>query len=115
MNETSEAVATVRLTNAAAIKNHALKCSKTLRAGAFDRVSQDFIDAIQNGIDNTVREINAKWQPPIHAVVPADEGKDKFVTGAFMEKVERILNEGVARLIQAKVQRHPSVGQTLKP
>lgn len=114
MNDTTE-LTTIRLTNAAAIKNHALKCSKTLRAGAFDRVSQDFIDQITNGIDNAVREINAKWQPAIHSVVAPDENKDSFVTGAFMSKVERILNEGVARLIQAKVQKHPSVGKTLKP
>jgi hypothetical protein len=101
-----------RLLNQSAVKQHALRCSKQLRAGAFERVSQEFLDDIQSCADNMIREINAKFQPPIHAVVGTEEAK--FVTGELMDKAQRIFNDAVGRLIQAKVQRHPSIGKTLK-
>jgi hypothetical protein len=109
MEETSNQV---RLLNQSAVKKHALACSKQLRAGSFDRVSQEFLDDIQSCADNMIREINAKFQPPIHAVV--DMGDAQFVTGELLDKAKRILNQAVGRMIQAKVQRHPSIGKTLK-
>lgn len=103
----------MRYLNSSAIKAHALQCSKTLRAGLFKRVGQDFIDDVQAEAERLIREIRSKYQPPVHALVSPEAGT-KFVTGAFIKVAEEILNDAVPRIIQAKVQRHPSVGQTLK-
>lgn len=115
MNEitTSDSgVASMRYLNITAIKQHALKCSQELRAGKFDRVSQSFIDDVQAEAERLIREVNAKFQPPVHAVV--DCGEAKFVTGAYVQRAQDILDAAVARIVQARVQRHPSVGKTLK-
>lgn len=114
MENASETVAPVtRLLNQSAIKEHALKCSKTLRAGYFNRVGSDFIEAVQSDAENLIKEICAKYQPGVHEVVPSEPGA-QFVTGAFIAKAKDILNAAVPRIIQARVQRHPSVGKTLK-
>lgn len=103
----------MRFLNESAIKSHALKCSAKLRAGTFERVGSDFIEAVQADAERLIKEIISKYQPPIHAVVPS-EPDQRFVTGAFIRQAEDILNAAVPRIIQARVQRHPSVGKTLK-
>jgi hypothetical protein len=106
-------VATLRYVNASAIHTHALKCSKQLRAGKFTRVSQSFVDDVQAEAERLIREIKSQYQPASQALVAVDEGS-LFVTGAYMENAKEILNAVVARVVQAKVQRHPSVGKTLQ-
>lgn len=101
----------MRYLNVTNIKAHALKCSKSLRAGKFERVGQSFLDDVQAEAERLVREINSKFQPPVHPVVDPEEAK--FVTGAYVTKAQEILDAAVARIIQAKVQRHPSTGKTL--
>jgi hypothetical protein len=105
-------IASMRYLNQSAIQKHALKCSQQLRAGLFKRVGQSFIDDVQAEAERIVREIRSKYQPPVHAVVPMEDGT-RFVTGNFVELAGEVLNEVVPRIIQAKVQRHPSVGKTL--
>lgn len=101
----------MRYLNVTNIKQHALKCSKQLRAGKFERVGQSFINDVQAEAERLIREINAKFQPPVHPIV--DAGEAKFITGAYVTKAQEILDAAVARIIQAKVSRHPSVGKTL--
>jgi hypothetical protein len=103
----------VRYLNVSAVKEHALKCSKEIRAGTFTRVSDDFITEIHAETEALVRKFNSLYQPPIHAVVETEDGS-RFVTGVMLEKVHESLDNCIARMIQAKVQRHPSVGCTLK-
>lgn len=110
-NEQNDTVASMRYLNVSAIKTHALKCSQELRAGKFERVGQSFVNDVQAEAERLVREINSKFQPPVHPVV--DSGGFAFVTGAFMDRTQAILDAAVARIIQAKVQRHPSTGKTL--
>lgn len=107
-----ETVASLRYLNVSAIKAHALKCSKELRAGKFQSVGQSFVNGVQAEVECLIRAINAKYHPPVHAVVAPEEGA-KFITGAYMDRAQQILDEAVARIIQARVQRHPSVGKTL--
>lgn len=107
-----DTTASMRYLNTTAIKAHALKCSKELRAGLFQRVGQSFVNEVQAEAERLIREINAKYQPAVHAVVAPAEGAS-FVTGAYLDRAQKILDDAVARIIQAKVQRHPSVGKTL--
>lgn len=101
-----------RYLNVSAVKEHALKCSKQNRAGTFTRVSEEFITDIQAEVEALVRRFNSLFQPAVHAVV--DTGDVKFVTGELMDKTREAMNQCIARMIQAKVQRHPSIGCTLK-
>lgn len=103
----------MRYLNESAIKEHALKCSQKLRAGLFHRVGQDFIEAVQADTERLIKDIISKYQPPIHDVV-LSEPDQRFVTGAFVRKAEEILNAAVPRIIQSRVQHHPSMGKTLK-
>lgn len=104
---------TKRLLNETAIKKHALKCSTQLRAGYFTRVGSDFIEAVQADAENLVREIRSRYRPTVHDVVEPD-ADTKFVSGNFIRLAEEVLNEVVPRIIQARVQRHPTCGCTLK-
>lgn len=114
MTETQEStnIATLRLVNRSAIHTHALKCAKATGRGRFTRVSESFIDSVQAEIESLLHEINRKWQPPVHPVV-AMEPETVFISGAMLTKARDVLNEATARIIQAKVQRHPSSGKTL--
>ncbi len=97
--------------NSAHAKEHALKCSKETHR-RFERVSSSFLEEVREYMDGIVREIRTKHYPPIHAVVEPESGG--FVTGEFMKRLEREYNDLIGRVIQAKVQRHPSCGRTLK-
>lgn len=113
MNEDTEfKPPSVRYLNVSAIKAHALQCSKQNRGGKFTRVSEEFITDIQAEVEALVRRFNSLHQPALHAVV--DPGTVKFVTGELMEKTQEVFNQCIARMIQEKVQRHPSLGCTLK-
>ncbi len=102
----------MRYLNESAIKAHALKCSTQL-GKRFERVGSDFIEAVQADAERLIKVICGQYQPSIHELV-LPEADQRFVTGAFVRKAEDILNAAVPRIIQARVQRHPSVGKTLK-
>lgn len=111
MNEITDTVSSLRLVNRSAIHTHALKCAKELGRTNFSRVGESFIDNVQAEVERMLHEINNKFQPPVHAVV--DFGEENFVTSLLGERAKKVLNAVTARVIQAKVQRHPSVGKTL--
>lgn len=96
--------------NQSAIRKHALDCSAKTRGGKFTRVGQDFLDEVEAEVEALVREIRNKY--PIsgfHPEVITDEG---FVTGPLLERIREPLNRAIARLIQNKIGKQPSVGCT---
>ena len=114
--------------NQAAIKEFALRCSKTYRAGKFTRVGSDFTEEVEADIECLLREIRNKFSTlhpalgqgqtidapgiaPGHTVTTEDNVF--IVKGAFMARLEQIVNQAICRLIQNKVQRQPTVGVTL--
>ena len=105
-------LASGRFLNESAIRQHALECSRQFRAGKFTRVGQDFLDEVQADVEALVRDLRSKYPPPLHE--PLEPGENICcVTGALLDKVKTELNRAVCRLIQAKVQRQPTVGVTL--
>lgn len=102
-----------RLLNMTAIKDHALKCSKETRNGKFDRVSQTFLDLVEADIETIVRGLGNAC-PVQDGVRPvAIDAHNVFVTGAMADKLGILVHEAIARLIQRRVHRHPTVGKTL--
>lgn len=108
--------------NESAIKEFALRCSKTYRAGKFTRVGQDLLDEVYIDIENILRELRNKGINTLHpalgqgqAAGPTDPTPDDvhLVKGAFLETLEVIFNQAICRMIQSKVQRQPTVGCTL--
>jgi hypothetical protein len=104
-------LATLRIVVESAIHAHALECSKRYRAGKFTRVGQDFHDEVRAGTEAWVRSLRNLF-PTLHpAIEPVDE--KCYITGALMERVAVELNRAIGRMVQNKVQRHPTVGKTL--
>lgn len=99
-----------RLLNETAIREHALKCSKTYRAGKFTRVGQDFVEEVQIDVESLVRNIAFKDQTQ-DAVLPIE---GKFTTGALLAKIEDNLNGLIGRIIQNKIKKQPSCGCTAR-
>lgn len=96
--------------NQAAVKRHALECSKRFKNGKFSRVGTDFLDDIDATVEAVVRKFAA-----IHPVV-ADAPLitcDDFTTPELREALVREFNCAIARIIQNGVKCQPSVGQTL--
>lgn len=112
MNEQTEVI-NQRYLNRSAVKAHALKCSVELRAGKFERVSDDFFVGIQAQLEGLVHTINGKFVSSHHKDLPVD-GLVPYVSGEFMKRVRDALDRAVARAIQRAVESHPSVGKTLK-
>lgn len=97
--------------NQSAIKKHALACSKANRAGRFTRVGQDFLDEVNSEVEALVRDLrNNRFPVQVNAPLATDEC---FVKEVLLEKVKDALNQAIARIIQQRVQRQPSVGTTL--
>lgn len=97
--------------NQSALKKHALVCSKTVRGGRFTRVGQDFLNEVNSEVEALVRDLrNNRFPIQVNGAVATEES---FVTGALLDKVKDALNQAIARIIQQRVQRQPSVGQTL--
>ena len=97
--------------NESALKRHALECSKANRAGRFTRVGVDFISEIENEVEALVRDLrNNRFPVQMNAPLATEEN---FVKEALLEKIKDALNQAIARIIQQRVQRQPSVGQTL--
>ena len=116
-SDAGDSFASQRFINTSAIKVHALKCSEILRAGHFERVGTDFINDIQAETEALIRKFNSLYLPPIHPVIPAlgwQGDPASFATGLLMERLREALDQCIARMIQSKVQRHPTIGKTLK-
>jgi hypothetical protein len=103
-------LATLRLLNESAIRDHALACSKAYRAGKFTRVGQEFIDEVKADTEALVRELRSKYQT-LHPVL--DPGNKGFTTGALSDRIMHELNHVIGRMVQNKVQKQPSCGCTL--
>ena len=103
-------LASGRYFNDSALHQHALECSVAVKNGKFTRVGQDFMDEVHADVEAFIRELRNKWPVQIHDPVPCEL---TFTTGALMDKVQGVLNDAIARLIQRKVQRQPSCGKTL--
>lgn len=95
--------------NMSAIRKHALACSAAKRGGRFTRVGQDFIDEVEADVEALIRRI-AVTGSLVDAPILT---QDTFTTGALLERVKGVLNIAVARIIESKIQRLPSVGCTL--
>ncbi len=113
MSEEFIDLATLRLLNESAIHEHALACSKQFRAGKFTRVGEDFQNEVRADVEAFLRELRNKWPVSIDPVLPLPESSC-CVTGALSDKVMAALNDAIARLIQGKVKKQPSVGVTLR-
>ena len=103
-------LASGRYLNESAIREYALQCSKECRAGKFTRVGSEFIDEVKADVEAVVRSMRA-----LHSTLdkPAVATTAVFLTGALLDKVSIELNNVTARIIQRKVERQPSRGQTL--
>lgn len=99
-----------RYLNETAIRDHALECSKQFKAGKFTRVGQDFIEEVQTDVENLVRTIKSQWPPWLHDQLDTEK---TFTTGALMDRIQPVLNQAIARLIQNKTIKQPSCGKTL--
>lgn len=114
MPEQEQELATLRLLNESAVRQHALACSEKFRAGKFTRVGDDFLQEVRADVETFIRELRgAKWQTTLHDPLPLPENIS-CVTGALSGKVMAALDEAISRLIQNKVQRQASVGCTLR-
>lgn len=101
--------------NISEIKRYALNCSVKNRAGKFERVGEDFLLEVAADVENWVRRLRADYSTLHPSVFEANgAGCPQFVTGELLDKVKVELNGMIARMIQNKVQRHPSCGKTLK-
>lgn len=102
---------TLRILNEAAVREHALRCSKEIRLGKFTRVGQDFLDEVRADVESLVRAIDQG------AGVSQEDflnpGELGFTTGALSDRVMEKWNLVIAKIIQRKVKRMPSVGVTL--
>lgn len=96
--------------NRASAKAYALKVSKERRAGKFTRVSEEFLEAVEADLESAIRRISVAC---VNEPVAPDEGAS-FVTKLARGKAEEKLEELARAIIQSKVQRHPSLGTTLK-
>lgn len=91
-----------------AVRKHALACSATHKRGRFTRIGEDFLIEVESDVEAIVRELNAKIPLTLEAV----STEEVFVTGAMLEKLKAAMNGVVARIIQNKIARQPSVGCT---
>jgi len=99
------------------VKRFAKLCSVTIRKSKFNRVSDDFLDGVSAEVEKLRREIAAKHGTVVFPDI-LDSKNNACPTPAFLSPQERkaILREiefMIARTIQRKVERHPSVGKTL--
>jgi hypothetical protein len=99
-----------RYLNESAIKSHALRCSARFKANRFTRVGEDFVDEVKTDVEAFLRELRAKSPTQTFEALPQD---GTFVTGLLRDRAGQLLDDWVARIIQNKVQRHPSCGKTL--
>jgi hypothetical protein len=97
--------------NRSAVKKFALKVSREKRAGKFTRVSEEFLTSVEADLESSIRQIAIADMSEM-AVPDADA--DWFITGQAVKNAEERLNMLARVIVSRKVQRHPSVGCTLK-
>ncbi len=102
-----------RLLNVSAIKAHALRVSAERRAGKFERVGESFLEQVEADVDTVVRQL-ANACPLPDGFRPVATDNVCFVTQHMDEKLAFAMSDVVARIIQRRVHRHPSVGKTLQ-
>lgn len=108
-----ESLASIRILNRSAVRKHALSCASKFRANKFGRVSEEFFIEVEADVENFIRELRNKWPVSLDAPLPLPENT-RCVTMALSDKVMAALNDAIARLIQGKVKKQPSVGVTLR-
>lgn len=104
----TEVTKTPSIINRCAVKAFALGCSAQRRAGKFTRVGQSFIDEVEADLEAAIRQISGA---PLDDALPTDL---TFTTGEAGRKLRERFEALAAKIIQSKVQRQPSVGQTLQ-
>jgi hypothetical protein len=110
-----QATGSVRLLVRVSAKKHALRCSTARRAGKFTRVGNDFLDAVEASLLAELSRIkNERWMVYPFDQVGYPETGGTLLTPAFVKRASAILNDLAAKIIQVKVQKHPSLGSTLK-
>lgn len=92
----------------AAVKRHSLVCAQKLRAGKFSRVGEDFLQQIEEDLESTARTLG---QTVTTEVLPTEE---YFLTSEGEKHLLDNINSHIAKIIQKRVQAHPSLGKTLK-
>lgn len=97
------------LFNRRAIKRHALKVSKQVRAGKFTRVSEDFLN-------NVCAAAESRWRALL-AEVPNEsfgqvEPTEQFLTSAGKKKLAENFNVFIAREVHRQ-SKNVRVGKTL--
>lgn len=99
---------TVTVLNRAAVKRYALAVSKAKRAGKFTRVGETFLIGCEAELESKLRQMANEndERTPVGAL--------KFTTKLTRQKALEKLELLAATIISGKVQRHPSLGQTLK-
>lgn len=111
-NETeTTTVKTQSIINRSAVKKYALKVSAEKRAGKFERVSEDFVRAVEADLDSAIRQFSIADTSEMSS---PDTNADWFITGQALKKTEERLNMLARVIIHRKVLRHPSIGKTLK-
>jgi hypothetical protein len=105
-------LASLRLLNESAIRAHALQCSAKFRANKFTRVGEDFVDEVKADVEAFIRKLRMTCQTSPHDPLPP--GDLCFTTGLLSDRVMGELNHVIARIVQQKVQRQPTVGSTLR-
>lgn len=98
-------------------RKFALLCSGTIKNGRFNRVSPDFMNTVDAGVEKLRREIKEKYKSVTFPDI-CDTEDPHCSTPVFLTKHERdaIIREieyMIGRMIQRKVERMPSVGKTL--
>lgn len=101
---------TLRLLNESSVKKYALKCSKEIRLGKFRRVGEDFMNEVQADVEAFVRGLDVGHGVSNDEMVVYESG---FTTGALCAKLREKCELVIAKIIQRKVKRMPSVGVTL--
>lgn len=102
-----------RILNQTAVREHALECSKKIRGGKFSRVSESFIAEIQLEVESLIRSFESRFPAKTHGDVDPQINFG-FSTRQLFAKLQPILDRAIGRLIQRKVEQHPSVGSTLQ-
>lgn len=99
---------TITVLNRKNAKLFALKVSTERRAGTFTRVAESFLQACEADIETRIRQICGTEEMQL-----VDSALD-FVTKTARNKATEKLDLLCRSVIQAKVQRHPTIGTTLK-
>lgn len=99
------------------VRKFALLCAKEIRLGKFKRFSPTFSEAVDAAVEKLRRDIAAKYGM-VNFPDLLDTRNNACVVPQFLTKHEKaaIIREiefMIARLVQRKVEQHPTRGKTL--